>query len=181
MIANIYNKLTPLAKISNIFYAILTQTLVQILMVLVFIPRLGQYSTENIFDLRMYYNGEDISRFLTTLGESGRQLYFFNELIDLVYPFAYTAAFVLLFIYLGQKAFKSQALVKIALILPLSLFLSDYLENCSILTMLMMFPIRNGLYHITGYVTLIKQVLLGLNIFSITGFAFIAIKKQFLG
>ncbi|MDH4199431.1 MAG: hypothetical protein OEV66_03535 [Spirochaetia bacterium] len=178
MISNIYNKLLQLATTANIFYAILAQTLLQILLVLVLIPKAGLYSSEKIFDLRMYYTSGDISKYLTELGKAGRDAYLYNEIIDLIYPFAYATALLLLTIYLGQKAFKSPKPVIAALFLPLLVFLTDYAENSSILSMIILYPIENFLYFSTGYLTLIKHILLGANIVLLTLFSLLAVKRQ---
>ena len=179
MFSKSYELLRSKVKISNIFYAIMVLTFFQILLALVFVPGLAVYSQENILDLRFFYTGVEIERYFTALGEPGRNLYFYNEIIDLIYPFAYTTAFMLLTIYLGQKTFKSQFPVKVALLLPLALFITDYAENCSILTMLSIFPEKIFLYQIAGYITMIKQILLAFNIAALTILALIVIKRQF--
>jgi hypothetical protein len=180
MLALLFKKLEPKAILANISMAIVAQTLLQVILILVMSPKLHRYSPEKMLDLRFIYTFSEITRYFTELGIEGRRLYILTEIIDLIYPFAYTAAFILLIIYLGKYAHSPVQITKNALVVPVLLFVFDYLENLSIIAMLGSFPDENFLYHIAGYITLIKYCLLLFNVILITIFAITAIKKEFL-
>lgn len=177
MVKYIFSKLESRALIPNIFLAIVVQTFFQVALIVVMSPKLKQYSSELMLDLRIFYSASEITRYFNELGNSGRQLYIYTEIIDLIYPVAYTITFLLLAIYLGKRAFSSNRLVMAATIPPLLLFLADFLENISTLTMLGLFPKKIFIYDIAGSFTLSKHYLLIFNLILLSVTGLLALKK----
>ncbi|MDH4262881.1 MAG: hypothetical protein OEV78_07555 [Spirochaetia bacterium] len=180
MFSNIFKKIEARAVLANIFLALVVQTLVQVILIWIISPKLQEYSQGKMLDLRFLYTEHDMIQYFTELGTSGRNLYFFAELIDLIYPLAYTATFILLLVFLGKYAFPSTQVTKVAIIAPLLLLFSDYMENIIVIILLLIFPDENYLYKIAGFVTLGKFLLLFLNFIIVSVFGLMALKKEML-
>ena len=88
----------------------------------------------NMLDLRFYYTEEIVKQSFLSIGEEGRQLYYFSTLIiDTIYPLLYVS--LLLGAY--NKLFKENTFL---LILPLAAGFFDILENIQVSLLLSNFP-----------------------------------------
>jgi|GEM_PF-2463047 len=179
MFALVYDKIKSRADLTSIFYALAAQTFFQVVLTLVLVPRLERYATGKMLDLRIRYTGADAWQYFTQLGPDGRNAYALTLLVDFLYPLAYTATFILLILFLSKFAFKSDKAAKASLVLPVLLFLADNLENIAELLMLHDYPRENAFYHIAGNLTLIKYILLSLNLALVSLIALVALKKEF--
>ena len=113
----------------------------------------------NMLDLRFSYSEEIVKQSFGSIGEEGRQLYFFSALIiDTVYP----ALYVSLFLGAYYKLFKENIFL---LILPLTAGFFDILENIQVSLLLSNFPTlssQNIFYSSTS--TSIKWVVIGISL-----------------
>jgi hypothetical protein len=178
MMDKVYNILKQKAIMSNIFIVIIIQTIFQLIIVLHISPELSRYSSESILDLRMYYTQNEIITYFNQLGTEGRETYFYLIFLDLVYPFAYTSTFLLLYVYLGVKTGINEKILKNIFFLPFLLFLSDLIENTGSFIILKNFPREIFILKMQGYFTLVKQILLTVNLLTIGLTGLIALKNQ---
>ena len=113
----------------------------------------------NMLDLRFSYSEEVVKQSFDSIGEEGRQLYFFSALIvDTIYPMLYVS----LFLGAYYKLFKENIFL---VILPLSAGLFDILENVQVGLLLSNFPIlssQNIFYSSTS--TSIKWLVIGISL-----------------
>ena len=113
----------------------------------------------NMLDLRFSYTEEIVKQSFISIGEEGRQLYFFSALIiDTIYPLLYVSLFIGAF----YKMFKANTYL---LILPLSAGFFDILENIQVSLLLLNFPnllSQNIFYSSTS--TSIKWIMIGISI-----------------
>tara|TARA_B100000401_G_C52353130_1_gene506699 strand:+ start:205 stop:585 length:381 start_codon:yes stop_codon:yes gene_type:complete len=112
-----------------------------------------------MLDLRFSYTGEIVNQSFISIGEEGRQLYFFSALIiDTIYPLLYVS----LFLGAYYKLFKVKTFL---LILPLSAGFFDILENIQVSLLILNYPTlssQNIFYSSTS--TSIKWIMIGLSI-----------------
>lgn len=87
------------------------------------------------------YSPEYITTLMNTLGETGRNIYLFNQLpLDMVYPFLFAISYCLLLGYFLKKLGKVDSKLIYLCILPLISGLFDYAENIGVITILNTFP-----------------------------------------
>ena len=88
----------------------------------------------NMLDLRFSYNEEIVNHSFVSIGEDGRQLYFFSALIiDTIYPLLYVSLFLGAYYKLFNKNTSP-------LIFPLAAGFFDILENIQVSLLLTDFP-----------------------------------------
>ena len=88
----------------------------------------------NMLDLRFSYNEEIVIQSFVSIGEDGRQLYFFSALIiDTIYPILYVSLFLGAYYKLFNKNTSP-------LIFPLAAGFFDILENIQVSLLLTDFP-----------------------------------------
>ena len=88
----------------------------------------------NMLDLRFSYNEEIVNQSFVSIGEDGRQLYFFSALIiDTIYPLLYVSLFLGAYYKLFNKNTSP-------LIFPLAAGFFDILENIQVSLLLTDFP-----------------------------------------
>lgn len=179
MLSRFYKKMESLTGLPNLLIAIVIQTLIMIIMLVIVAPRIGQYSTEQILDLRLFYSGNEAFQYFNDLGTPGLAWYGLNIFLDCLYPLAYTSTFIFLLIFLGKQGGFTENSIKIFFLLPLVLCIADYSENLVSTVMLVVFPGRIFLYDIAGYITFFKHTVLVLNILLVAFAGILALKKQF--
>ena len=118
------------------------------------------YPSFQTLDLQSSYSPEKAYQLIESYGEEGRQYYVLIELtLDLVYPILSALFFSTLTIYFFRRVFPlSSFWQKLPLLGPIVMII-DYLENTSILVMLMSYPSR------------LDAVAQAANIFTVTKFA----------
>ena len=88
----------------------------------------------NMLDLRFSYNEEIVNQSFVSIGEGGRQLYFFSALIiDTIYPLLYVSLFLGAYYKLFNKNTSP-------FIFPLAAGFFDILENIQVSLLLTDFP-----------------------------------------
>ncbi|WP_247231771.1 hypothetical protein [Telluribacter sp. SYSU D00476] len=96
-------------------------------------------------DARIGFAANEAHEYLIALGEGGREVYWWTELVvDSLFPIVYTVSSILLISYLFDKAFAEGSIWRRLNLLPLLVMLADYLENTAILALLSSFPVQNG-------------------------------------
>ncbi|GAB3172448.1 hypothetical protein [Telluribacter humicola] len=109
-------------------------------------------------DIRFGFTPGEAYAYLLALGENGRQVYWWTELLaDSLYPIVYTASSVLLISCFFERLFPVGSIWRKLNLLPLMVMLADYLENIGILTMLSGFPAQNeGIAQLASIANLVK-------------------------
>ncbi len=139
-IRKIIDKHTTGKKVLLLF--ILTN-LVYAVMLIVTIPKTMTYSNGmKLLDmLPMGYDSDYINSLFESLGETGRQVYLYNQLpVDMVYPFLFGISYCLLIGYFLKKLNKLDSVFFYLCFLPLIAGIADYLENLGIISMLRNYP-----------------------------------------
>ena len=88
----------------------------------------------NMLDLELFYSKEIVVRNFNALGPDGRSVYVLSSLIlDTLYPILYTSLILGAYV----KLFKSSGVI---LLIPLTAFSFDILENVQITRLILNFP-----------------------------------------
>lgn len=151
--------------------------LVQAIILLVMYPQISQNLQP--LDVQFGLTAEIVSSFLGAIGESGRSLYFLNELtLDMLFPVVYGLAYSLLIVQLVKAGGLETTRLKYLACLPLVLAGSDVLENIHILLAIHHFPelvspvlqgiiLFNGIKHGLTLVVLLVLLLLTIRVVGI--------------
>lgn len=129
-----------LASGKNVLIFLGTQLVCQLLLLFGTGKRIEQKAGEPILDLRFQYTHEQVMFFFTQLGEAGRALHLYNQLLDFVFLFFYSIGYALLIMYLVKKLNKETSWISSACLLPYLLAFFDVLENTGIIWMLRAYP-----------------------------------------
>ena len=106
-------------------------------------------------DLRFGYDLDTILLLFAAYGEGGRQLYFWNLIIDTPFPILVALTTVL---FVGL-AFERQPWVLLLSVAPLVFMVTDLIENAFFIRMLATFPdINPGLAALSDALTRVKRV-----------------------
>jgi hypothetical protein len=107
----------------------------------VVIPAL--YPKFTTLDTLPSYTPEQAYQHLESYGSEGRQQYLIIELtLDLIYPLTNALFFSLLIIYSFQRGFPAHPWTRWLALIPLAELAVDYLENASVVSMLLRYPER---------------------------------------
>ncbi len=94
-------------------------------------------------DFLIVYTPEQAYERIAAYGHQGRQYYATIALtLDTIFPIASAALFSLMLAYVFHRAFRGGRLLQRALVVPPAAMLADFLENISIVTMLLAYPRR---------------------------------------
>ncbi|MDD5362540.1 MAG: hypothetical protein PHN88_10440 [Ignavibacteria bacterium] len=107
-----------------------------------------------ILDMRIFYDSQTAYHLLDDIGYKGRHDYL-NMLIffDFIFPLIYSITLaVILNILLGKIFIGRSAIIRLSL-LPFLAGLFDYLENASIITMILYYPKVVSVSFLAGYFT----------------------------
>lgn len=106
------------------------------------------------------YSPEYMNTLMNTLGETGRNIYLFNQLpLDMVYPFLFGISYCLLLGYFLKKLGKLDSKLIYLCLLPLIAGIFDYAENIGVITILNTFPSHSDkLSALTSIFSVIKSV-----------------------
>lgn len=120
----------------------------------------------SILDSELFYRAQRAYQVLDSLKPAGRQAYLrFLEVFDFIFPLIYSGALTLLLTVTFRSAFPAGHWVHKWNLVPLGAGAFDYLENISIVTMLVKYPVhQNGVATAAGYFTLAKWVFSGLSL-----------------
>lgn len=124
------------------------------------------YPRFETLDIQPSYSPEKAYQLIDSYGEAGRQYYAFIELtLDAVFPLLLALFFGSLMIYLFRRVFPLGSFCqKLPLLGPITM-LVDYLENTSIVVMLLNYPRRLDLLaQAANLFTVAKFVLYGLEL-----------------
>lgn len=117
--------------------------MVYLFMLTVTIPLVMGFSAEmKLFDMMpMGYDSAYALLLLDKLGEEGRHAYLYNQLpVDMIYPFLFGITYCILTAWFLNKLNILKEEVSYLCILPVLGGLFDYLENFSIINMLLTYP-----------------------------------------
>jgi hypothetical protein len=122
--------------------------------------------TLGLMDLSFGFTPEKGYTILESYGEKGREIYLFVEsFIDILYPIAYTTAFILLLSFLFKKNGWNVGLLNL---LPLGCLTFDLCENLGIVKMLHAFPEKVDFWaNFSSNLGMIKWVFAGLTVITV--------------
>lgn len=148
------NKVLFLFILTNLIYGF---------MLLITIPKVMGFTSEmKIFDfMPMGYEFEYAGLLLEKLGIEGRNAYLYTQLpVDLIYPFLFGITYCLLLAYLLNQLNSLKAESFYLCILPLMAGIFDYLENFSIINLLISYPhLSIPAIQIASFFTVLKSLL----------------------
>jgi hypothetical protein len=137
------NYLQKLASGKTVFITCVLTMAVYLLMLLYSIPRVESYAPGiALFDLSPTgYSYQHAISLLETLGETGRNVYLYQQLpIDFVYPGLFAISYSLLLAWLFKKSFPADSKLFYLAVVPVFAGFFDYLENVAIISMIRSFP-----------------------------------------
>jgi hypothetical protein len=127
------------------------------------IPRVEKYANGmKLFDLSPGgYSYEYAKELLTKLGESGRDLYLYNQLpLDFLYPGLFAISCSLLLSWLFLKIKDPSSRLFYFCFVPVAVGVFDYIENILIIGLISGYPdISPGQVELSSLVTIAKSVL----------------------
>jgi len=115
----------------------------------------------DLFDMMpMGYDHPYAIALLTALGDTGRNVYLFNQIpLDLIYPLLFAFSYCLILSYFLKKINRFDSSLFYLSLLPLIAGSADYLENAGIITMLVNYPeISTTLVNSTSTFSVIKSM-----------------------
>jgi hypothetical protein len=112
-----------------------------------------------LFDLTIAASPNYIHTTLTAMGSEGRSVYYHLEMIDMLAPVFYGPGIFLSLLYVLQAWTKPGSSVRLLAFAPLVAGILDWMENISILRLLAIYPERNLLELLLGFITTTKLVL----------------------
>ena len=175
----ILERLNRAAQLRNILSLLVLQTLLQLIMLEWYLPKLqGPDKSFSTLDFRFSYSTEEVNEYFTVLSAPGRLDYFFNEIIDLIFGFIYVLSFSLIITALGRIAFSEKKFWYWFYIVPLAMVTFDYIENFSIISMIIGFPDNLNIAPFSSLATSLKQIATAVTIFLIMGMGLAAFKKK---
>lgn len=176
---NLAKRLKRMASGRNVIIFFIVQMIFQVVIVMGTGAQIEKYGGGPILDLRLHYSFSEVENFFSVLGDSGKNLYFINQVIDMGFVVVYGLAYTLLLIYLIKKVFGQKSWLQRIKFAPLLLALIDILENLSIFNMIFNYPkISSTIVFISGMLTFVKHVLTILILITIFSILFIWMKKN---
>ena len=131
-----------------------------------------------ILDARLFYAVQEVNQLFTALGEPGRLLYSYHQIIDSFFPAAYALTMALAIANRIHTIPVRASRLGIFVLLPIFAALFDYAENCLIATQLMSFPVLSELIvMVAATMTVIKWSLILVSFGAILVLAILASRK----
>jgi hypothetical protein len=93
-------------------------------------------------DLMQGFTADQLYARLDAFGPAGRSIYLKAELVDLIYPLAYSTAFALLLALVARTLLPVTSRWRALCLLPYAAMLCDYLENACLFAVLLRHPER---------------------------------------
>lgn len=94
-----------------------------------------------LIDMKRDYTVEDINSFFTKIKPEGRQIHqFATGVVDMIFPFAYGALFILLSAFFLKKITSPDSKWMYLSLFPVLLMIVDFKENLNTLNLLEQFP-----------------------------------------
>ncbi len=135
--------LQKVASGKTVFIAFILTMAVYLLMLFYSVPKVESFAPGMaLFDLSPTgYSYQHAISLLETLGETGRNVYLYQQLpIDFIYPGLFAISYSLLLVWLFSKSIPADSRMFYLVLVPVFAGLFDYLENVSIISMIRSFP-----------------------------------------
>jgi len=111
-------------------------------------------------DMRLYYTFDEVTSYLTALGETGRIFYLYQKIVDSFFPIGYGLGLALSLGYLYRKS-EMKNPWSIIILIPILAAIFDYLENLLLTTQIVSFPnLSEVIVSIAAITTLLKWIFL---------------------
>ena len=144
--------------IAIIVCIILLSTMNYLIQVLVY----NVYGTADMPDTSLMYGYEDIQHFFDTLGTEGLQVWSMVHLLDILFPIAYSFAFLIGIALELKIVYPQKRELRVLFLVPLIAAIADYLENLLIATQIASYPsLSPAIITIASFATIAKWIALG--------------------
>jgi hypothetical protein len=121
------------------------------------------YGTANMPDTSFWYGYEDVQHFFDTLGTEGLQVWSLVHLLDIIFPLAYSFAFLIGIAMELKIVYPQKRELRVLFPVPLIAAIADYLENLLIASQIASYPsLSPAIIAIASLATMIKWIALGL-------------------
>jgi hypothetical protein len=107
-----------------------------------------------ILDMKLFYNYQQAQSTIESYGPQGIKFYTYIQLVDLLFPLAYSLMFSLLLSRLITIV-EISGKIKMVILIPFIAALADYFENLGIFIMLRQHP---GDYYLTAKITSVLTI-----------------------
>lgn len=173
MITNLHAKINRISNGKSLIFLLALSLLLMVgintINLPISVPRINELSHGvSILDLKTYYTSTEANQVIETLNPQGRSAYL-KELIvfDFIFPFIYSLCLAVIVTVIFRKAFKQTSGFQKLFFIPFFAGMFDWLENISIITMLINYPTHVDISYIAGYFTLGKWIFTWFSLFLI--------------
>jgi len=130
-------------------------------------------------DMRLFYTFDDVTEYLTALGETGRIYYLYQKIVDSFFPIGYGIGIALALGYICKESDIESPWNSIILI-PIIAAIFDYMENILLTTQIVSFPtISEVIVSMAAITTLLKWIFLSSSIGVLfVGVLVLAVKRR---
>ena len=162
--------------IAIIVCIILLLTMNYLIQVLVY----NVYGTADMPDTSLMYGYEDIQYFFDTLGTDGLQVWSMVHLLDILFPLAYSFAFLIGIAMELKIVYPQKRELRFLFVVPLIAAIADYLENLLIASQIASYPsLSPAIITIASLATMTKWIALGFAFAIVITLFFVWIVRRF--
>jgi hypothetical protein len=137
---------------------VLLSTMNYLIQVLVY----NVYGAAAMPDTSFVYGYEDIQHFFDTLGPEGLQAWSLVHLLDILFPLAYSFAFLIGIAMELKIVYPQKRELRVLFLVPLIAAIADYLENLLIASQIASYPsLSPTIISIASFATMTKWIALG--------------------
>ncbi|HBF35983.1 MAG TPA: hypothetical protein DDW50_01530 [Firmicutes bacterium] len=164
MFNHVYTKISQIANKRSIIIllslCLLLMTSINTINMPVSVPRINEISHgAGVLDVKLYYTSGEAYQLLERLQPGGRLVYLkLLTLFDFIIPFLYSLCLAIIINVIFGKAFPSIIWIQKLCLTPFLAGIFDYLENVSIIRMLIKYPKFDAISFFAGYFTLAKML-----------------------
>jgi hypothetical protein len=134
---------------------------------------------EGLLDVMPYYSAQEAFSALSHYGAAGRALYLRFLAADFIFIFVYSFGFALLLTRALRSLGTNNNSWFLLNLLPFCIGFFDFIENVSILTMLILFPnTSSAIGTLSGVATLCKNILTVCTLFTVTSVCLILLMRR---
>ncbi len=156
----IIDKIKERASRRNTLIFLIIAVVSFVLMGAVIMAMMDQSGILAFLDMRFFYTFDDVTEYLTALGETGRTYYLYQKIVDSFFPIGYGLGIALALGYLCKKSDIKNPWHSIILI-PIIAAIFDFMENLLLTTQIVSFPSLSELIvSIAAITTLLKWIFL---------------------
>ncbi|RDE16274.1 MAG: hypothetical protein C4K47_01790 [Candidatus Thorarchaeota archaeon] len=172
-------RLTTIATVRNVLLGLLLVIVLGVILMAVIQPQMMALSGGlPILDLRLFYTPMDVNQLFAALGDTGRLLYTYHQVVDSFFPATYGITIVLALVRLVNRVSSGPSRLRVIVFVPIFAAMADYAENCLIATQLATFPLlSDGIIMTAAIMTVTKWVLIVISLAALIVLGLVAMRK----